>query len=96
MHVAIDRTFEVSANVLRNFEVELESRDQVDMKCVEILEKGLQPEPVPRRNTARELLTATLGALVVEIDLVVEMRDFDRFAIGRELFQRVKEFARTR
>jgi hypothetical protein len=80
------------ANVLRDFEVDLESTDEIDVKGVEVIEKRLESEPVPRRNSAGELLTAALGALVIETYTIVEVRYFDSFSIRRKLFQSMKKF----
>src|SRR5256885_9952922 len=93
MEIAVDRAAEVLAYELRNFEVELEPTDQIDVQRIESDEQWLEAEPVPPGNAAAQELTPSLVALVVKTDAIVRVGHLDRGHSRRQAIESRHEIA---
>jgi hypothetical protein len=82
------------ADQLRRLQIQLESADEIDVQRVEIRQQWLESEPAPAWDAATQVLAAALGALIMDRDSIVGMRNFDRRGAGRGALQSSYELAR--
>src|SRR4051812_45387291 len=92
MQVRIYEAREAASQQLRGLECQLETRNEIDIECIEVVNQRSELGPGPGRHAAAHLLAAPLGRLVAEGHPIVGLGHLDKTCTMGRVAQGTKEF----